>query len=147
LKKEIYIHVGPPKTCTSAIQKWLNENQNFLLLSKILYPAHSVEVNGVSSGTVRAIYNVDENKRLNLSVERLQTLLAKFEQGDNRILLMSSEFFFTRMKELKNHIPSVKFIAYLRNPIEIKESNYNQSVKRHFQTEIMNINPTQRCLT
>jgi hypothetical protein len=144
LKKEIYIHVGPPKTGTSAIQKWLNENQDFLLSSKILYPTHSLDLNGVSSGNVRAIYNIDENKQLNLNVKRLQTLLAKFKQGDNRILLLSSEFFFIRMKELKNHIPSAKFIAYLRHPIETKESNYNQSVKRHFQTEIININLTQK---
>ena len=54
-------------------------------------------------------------------------------------MLLSSEFFFREMDEFKLHIPNAKFIAYIRNPLETKESSYNQSVKRHFQVKKINV--------
>jgi hypothetical protein len=42
------------------------------------------------------------------------------------------------MDELKSHLPKAKFIAYMRNPMEIRESSYNQSVKRHYHADKIN---------
>lgn len=127
--------MGPPKTGTSAVQKWLSSNQCFLRHHGIFYPPHSVDANGVSSGNVKSIYDMDEKKQLSLNKDRLSDLLDAFNTSEHSILLLSSEFFFRKMNELKTHIPNAKFIAYVRNPMEIKESSYNQSVKRHFQLE------------
>jgi hypothetical protein len=138
LNKEIYIHVGPPKTGTSAVQNWLSSNPSFLKEHGIYYPSHSVDINGVSSGNVRSIYDVDEAKKFTLSKDRLSKMLDVFSVSEYTLLLLSSEFFFRRMDELKVHIPKAKFIVYVRNPMEVKESNYNQSVKRHFQLEKIN---------
>ena len=71
LIKNVYIHVGPPKTGTSAVQKWLNSNQRFLKENGIYYPSHNVDSNGVSSGNVRSIYDVDESKQLTLNTDNL----------------------------------------------------------------------------
>lgn len=142
--KEVYIHVGPPKTGTSAVQKWLSSNCHVLKNNSIYYPAHSVDSNGVSSGNVRAIYDVNSNKQLSLNLDRLAALMENFKQSDYSILLLSSEFFFKKMSELKVYIPEAKFIAYVRNPMEIKESSYNQSVKRHFQIEKINAGRSKR---
>jgi len=133
LNKQIYIHVGPPKTGTSAVQKWLSSNQSFLRNHGVFYPSHSVDANGVSSGNVISIYDIDEKKQICLNKVRLTNLINAFNASEYSILLMSSEFFFRQMDELKLHIPNAKFIAYVRNPMEIKESGYNQSVKRHFK--------------
>ena len=71
LNKEIYIHVGPPKTGTSAVQKWLSSNQSFLKKQGVFYPSHSVDANGVSSGNVKSVYDIDENKQLCLNKSSL----------------------------------------------------------------------------
>ena len=139
LNKEIYIHVGPPKTGTSAVQKWLSSNQSFLKKQGVFYPSHSVDANGVSSGNVKSVYDIDENKQLCLNKVRLTNLIDTFHKSEYSILLLSSEFFFREMDEFKLHIPNAKFIAYIRNPLETKESSYNQSVKRHFQVKKINV--------
>lgn len=144
MRKDIYIHVGPPKTGTSAVQKWLSDNQSFLERNGVLYPSHTVDQNGVSSGNVRTIYDVSEDKQFTLNVERISSLLDKFYKGNYTTLLLSSEFFFIRMLELKKHIPNAFFIAYVRNPLEVKESGYNQSVKRHFQVDRINPSRSKR---
>lgn len=130
--------MGPPKTGTSAVQKWLSSNQSFLLSHRVFYPPHSVDANGVSSGNVKIIYDMDENNQLSLNKDRLTNLISNFNASEHSILLLSSEFFFREMDEFKRHIPDAKFIAYVRNPLEVRESSYNQSVKRHFQLETMN---------
>ena len=33
--------------------------------------------------------------------------------------------------EISRVIPNAEFVAYIRNPVELLESNYNQSIKRH----------------
>ncbi|MGS2719922.1 sulfotransferase [Paraglaciecola aestuariivivens] len=142
MNKKIYIHVGPPKTGTSAVQKWLNSNPLILKKHGVFYPAHKVDANGVSSGNVDSLYDLDDNKQLKLNTERLAALIEQFMASDYAILLLSSEFFFRQMDELQAAIPQAKFIAYVRNPIETKESSYNQSVKRHYQ--IKPLNPVQR---
>lgn len=144
MTKIVYIHVGPPKTGTSAVQKWLNANTSLLAQHSVLYPPHAVDKNGVSSGNVRNIYDIDDGKTLHLNQQRLDELLYKFESSDHNILLLSSEFFFVRMEELKAHIPQAIFIAYVRNPLEVKESIYNQSVKRHFQINKINVKRRKR---
>tara|TARA_R110001592_G_scaffold287421_2_gene556201 strand:- start:117 stop:1214 length:1098 start_codon:yes stop_codon:yes gene_type:complete len=144
LNKSIFVHVGPPKTGTSAVQKWLSDNQSFLEHNGVFYPPHSVDVNGVSSGNVRNLYDVNDEKQLDLNIKRLDNLLMDFEASDCSVMLLSSEFFFRRMDELKAHFPSAKFIAYVRNPMEIKESSYNQSVKRHFQLAKINSGRSKR---
>jgi hypothetical protein len=116
----------------------LSSNPSFLKEHGIYYPSHSVDINGVSSGNVRSIYDVDKAKKFTLNKDRLSEMLYAFSVSDYSVLLLSSEFFFRRMDELKAYIPHAKFIAYVRNPMEIKESNYNQSVKRHFKLEKLN---------
>ncbi|WP_158967030.1 hypothetical protein [Paraglaciecola sp. L3A3] len=144
MEKNIFIHVGPPKTGTSAVQKWFSENVRELQNLGVFYPSHEVDQNGVSSGNVRTIYDINSEKKIELNLEKLNSLIEKFENSQYHTLLLSSEFFFRGMLELKKYIPKAKFIAYIRNPMEIKESSYNQSVKRHFQQRVLNAGRSQR---
>jgi hypothetical protein len=136
MQKKVFIHVGPPKTGTSAIQNWFSENTEILLTKGVYYPKHALDPNGVSSGNLSTVCNIVQHAELGkpatikISEEKISALLAEFNKSGCHCLFLSSEFFIQHMLALKKSIPNVRFIAYLRNPIEIMESNYNQGVKR-----------------
>ncbi|MFT5814642.1 MAG: tetratricopeptide (TPR) repeat protein [Psychroserpens sp.] len=145
MKKTVFIHVGPPKTGTSAIQNWFSKNAVMLLTKGLYYPVHALDPNGVSSGNLNSICDivhpeeVCKSAKISVSKDKVMSLLEDFNESDCHCLLLSSEFFIQHMAALKNMIPSVCFIAYLRNPIEILESNYNQGVKRAGFTHPINL--------
>jgi hypothetical protein len=136
MQKKVFIHVGPPKTGTSAIQNWFSENTKTLLSKGIYYPKHALDPNGVSSGNLSTVCDIIQYAEpgkaatIQLSEIKISGLLEEFDKSDCHCLFLSSEYFIQHMVVLKKLIPNVCFIAYLRNPIEIIESNYNQGVKR-----------------
>lgn len=126
----LIIHIGPPKTGTSAIQKWLKDNIEFLRTHGIYYPQHTEDSNGISSGNFLSVFDpLKGDYKLNL--QRIEALKNKTAENNCHTLLLSSEFFFHRLLPLVNKLPNVSCIAYVRNPAELHESHYNQSVKRH----------------
>ncbi|WP_282167770.1 hypothetical protein [Shewanella japonica] len=135
MTKRIVIHAGPGKTGTSAIQHWLNSNRETLSSEGIYYPEHQLDANNVSSGNLYSIYDRLTSGMLALNTQKLLNLKRDFENRTESILLLSSEFFFLRVVELLEVFPEAEFIFYLRNPIELFESNYNQGVKRQQNTE------------
>lgn len=132
---DVVIHIGAPKTGSSAIQKFCLENRKKLLKEGFYYPKHAVDVNGISGG--HAIVsapllqgNMEEAKK---NFEKL----LKEAKSRNAILLLSSEGvyrFSAQFSELTEGL-SVKVIGFFRDPLESIFSNYNQSVKRHFSKE------------
>lgn len=130
MKKQVVIHTGPGKTGTSAIQYWLNSNRAFLKNNGVLYPKHAQDINNISSGNLLTIFDRDMDGNLDLNKSKLDTLMQKFIKSDCQILLLSSEFFFSVLPSLYKALPEAKFLAYLRNPLDVFESNYNQGVKR-----------------
>lgn len=132
--KHVVIHVGPPKTGTSAIQYWCNQHRAELSKHGVMYPGHVTDTNNISSGNLKAIFSRNATGEWRPDEEKIDILLARFKQSNAHTLLLSSEFFFPEIIALNQLIPDVEFIVYLRNPIEVLESNYNQEVKRHRQT-------------
>lgn len=124
------IHIGPPKTGTSAIQKWLKDNSQFLLLEGVFYPEHKQDSNGISSGNFLSIFDASKNDYI-LNKQRLINVTLEAKAAGCHTLLLSSEFFFSRLSPLVDALPNAHFVAYVRNPAQLHESNYNQSVKRH----------------
>ncbi|WP_417602102.1 hypothetical protein [Owenweeksia hongkongensis] len=133
MAKQIYIHVGPAKTGSSAIQKFMLQNPALLRELGIMYPPHTLMESGVSVGNYNAIYY--ENEKRNPSTNKIAKLINLFEKSDARVLLLSSENFFGPINELAEVIPQAKFIFYLRNPLTLAESLYNQNVKNFGETE------------
>ncbi|MFV8422955.1 hypothetical protein [Vibrio parahaemolyticus] len=131
--KNIYFHIGPGKTGTSAIQAWLQNNQTWLESAGIMYPPHPLDENEVSSGNLLEIIERDAEGEGHLCLDKCQKLIDKFNNSDAHTLLLSSEWFFIRVESILecDLFKDAKIIAYLRDPIELIESNYNQSVKRH----------------
>jgi hypothetical protein len=131
----VYIHIGPPKTATSAIQNWLQNNRNLLLSHGIFYPEHSVDENGVSSGNVLEVFDRIEDKKLITSEVKIKKLLRDCENNKCNTLLLSSEFFFLEVSNILKVFPQAQMIVYLRFPLDVIESTYNQAVKRHNGTK------------
>lgn len=135
----VFIHIGPPKTATSAIQNWMQENSTILLERGIYYPPHAVDENGVSSGNVLNLYDRDQDKRLTLSEKKFNALISEAQNLCCSKLVLSSEFFFLEVDNLIEIFPNAKIITYIRFPLDVVESSYNQGVKRHQQTKPLGI--------
>ena len=136
----VIVHIGPPKTGTSAIQNWLQSNKEHLLKrSGFFYPEHGVDGNGVSSGNVEAVFTRDENGELHFSSDSFRNCLINAKKEGAHTLLLSSEFFFKRLAPIFDYCKEAIALAYVRDPLETMESGYNQGVKRHFQTQKFNI--------
>lgn len=130
---QFLVHVGPPKTGTSAIQNWLVNNREWLVKKGYFYPEHEIDSNGVSSGNLLALYDRDREGNLTFNTVKLESIVAESKRFKCKNVLLSSEFFFAKIDELFDKLSDVLFLAYVRNPLELKESGYNQSIKRHGQ--------------
>ena len=139
----VYIHIGPPKSGTSAIQKWLNENREYLLTQHVYYPEHELDENGVSSGNLLALFDT-KDADVEFDEDKLEKLMNAFADSKAKTLLLSSEFFFKKIELLAEKLPNAVFIGYLRFPLEVAESSYNQGVKRHGQTNAFGLPATPR---
>ena len=130
------IHIGPPKTGTSAIQKWLKDHADCLMSNGVYYPEHQQDSNGISSGNFLSVFSAHNGDYV-YSPQKLQDTIAKAQTANCHTLLLSSEFFFSRLPTLLKAIPDAQCIAYVRNPAQLHESHYNQSVKRHGNTAVI----------
>ena len=137
--KRIILHIGPPKTGSSAIQKFLLDNGTFLQQKGIYYPPHSIDKNGISSGNQDAILAHNDKGELVINRDKITALLNTFRMSNANILLLSSEAFFKRANTLIRLLPNCEAIAFVRTPLDFVESIYNQSVKRHFVTDKMRL--------
>jgi len=137
--KKILVHVGPPKSGTSAIQKWLSHHRRLLADQGFYYPEHGVDENGISSGNVLNIFAAQSDNSLHLDEQKIESLLNEFEQSSCHTLVLSSEFFFKQMAVLNDTFPNATFLAYLRFPLDVAESSYNQGIKRHGETRALGL--------
>jgi hypothetical protein len=135
----IVIHIGPPKSGTSAIQKWLTENRERLIVQGVYYPEHGVDKNGVSSGNLFALFELLANGNLQFSDEKFALLEKSANLKKCHTLILSSEFFFQHIVVLAKELPEATFLAYIRFPLEVVESSYNQGIKRHNKTQAFSV--------
>lgn len=127
--KSIVIHAGPGKTGSSALQKCLHSNREALAAQGVLYPEHQLDANGISSGHIFSVGHF-ENKAFVVEPEKVERLVAQFEQSPHHTLILSSEFFSRAIPTLQRLLPQASFILYLRSPLHSFNSGYIQTVKR-----------------
>ncbi|MBJ2130916.1 hypothetical protein JC525_18470 [Alteromonas sp. IB21] len=132
--KQIYVHVGPPKTGTSALQSWLNRSTQSLEKLGIFYPPHKIDKNGVSSGNFENFVTFAEDGKGFFDDDKATAIINKFNESNFRTLLISSEHFFYYLLWFFSRLPSSKYIFYIRHPISSLESGFHQEVKRHGRT-------------
>lgn len=133
--KQIFIHLGPPKTGTSAIQSWLYANRKQLAEKGVYYPEHTTDANGVSSGNFERIISSHKlSSKHYFDFQKGERLINEFNKSDKKVLLLSSEHFYYYLIWFFSVFPQAKYIFYIRHPLAIAESGFHQEVKRHNRT-------------
>ncbi|WP_338455028.1 hypothetical protein [uncultured Alteromonas sp.] len=138
---DVVIHIGAPKTGSSALQKFFIENQSILNKLGFLYPEHSLDENGISGGHSNLALKLID-KRDAEAKKQFDILINKAKKA-NKVLFLSSEAFYIRPQAVADLVVGhrCKIIAFFRDPIEAINSNYNQGIKRNFSTA----SPEQFC--
>lgn len=133
--KQVYIHLGPPKTGTSAIQSWLKSSKQALAALGIHYPSHKEDKNGVSSGNFEHLVSFNKDNQGYFDDLKASDLGKYFNNHQCNTLLLSSEHFFYYLLWLFTRFPSATYLFYIRHPVAALESSFHQEVKRHRRIE------------
>lgn len=131
---DLFIHIGPPKSGTSAIQYFLHTNREILERCGFHYPEHGIDRNNISGGHSELGLLLTENK-----LEQATGLFKKYLNAAKKKkvdLLLSAESFYINPEKFKQILSdfsgSITIIAFFRDPLETIYSSYSQLIKRHF---------------
>jgi len=134
-KRNLYIHIGLPKTGTSAIQKSLSENRDALISKfSLLYPKLGEWVDGSHHGLAFAMGMNPYQKILSeqSQVKMLEKLQEEIDESGCNNILLSSECFHLYNNERFIEFSkayNVYIICYLRKTDTYMESLYTQNVQ------------------
>lgn len=131
---DVVLHIGAPKTGSSAIQRFLNNHRDVLKGKGYHYPEHPVNQIGISAGH-SSLTKACQQRRLDDAKAIFNKWLAEAQRG-GLTLLLSSEPFINLAQPLKAIIGnrSLLVIAYQRDIVEFLASEHNQLVKNAFET-------------
>lgn len=120
LKKEIILHVGTPKTASTAIQQCLTQNREILRELGYLYKCqvgvnHTVEMNGVSLAD-----SILHQIALAEDVGLKKIIVS------NELLAFRDQSCLNKLKKSINGIAKIKTIVYLRRQDEYMEAGWKQ---------------------
>ncbi|MFD2632092.1 hypothetical protein [Idiomarina piscisalsi] len=131
---KVVLHIGAPKTGTSAIQFFLNENRKRLQKHGFYYPEHNFDSNNVSGGHAEFGSMLQEGQ-LEEAAQKLEQWLQEAQARGCQLLLSSEamyRYFDSVTSLFEGH--ELQVLAYYRHPLESLVSNHNQSIKRHYST-------------
>ncbi|RLA42350.1 MAG: hypothetical protein DRR42_23560, partial [Gammaproteobacteria bacterium] len=135
-KKQLILHIGYPKTGTTAIQNFLLHNSGELLNSGYYYPKTGIATNAHHQFP----WSMTNDPRLKNKIDPkvlIRSLKNELKQVNCSTVLMSSEGFIFAInpKYLRDYLSDlfdpITIIIYLREPLSWIESDYNQAVKGH----------------
>jgi hypothetical protein len=146
-KRYAYIHIGTPKTGTTALQKTLVSNLSVLKKAGYLYPKTGLWARGHSDAHHNLAYQLFNFPFFDPKHGTLEQLVSEIKMWDGHVII-SSEILVglynnpTKLSLLKGvfdicGLDSI-VIIYFRDLIEYAEKMYAEFVKNHFLT--ININ-------
>lgn len=147
--KTLYIHIGTPKTATTSLQHFCDENESILEEQSYCYPIFPHKFKGVSitrnGSFLGYVSSNKKGKRNQLEEEKLfrqgmDMVLDNFKKFDNVILSEEATWSaaFRRGKpyiwerlhqEAQEHGYEIKIIVYLRRQDSLADSWWKQKVK------------------
>ncbi|WP_221795292.1 tetratricopeptide repeat protein [Oceanobacter mangrovi] len=130
--KRLILHIGSPKTGSSAIQNYFTNNSESFQRYGIYYPPHGLDVNGISGGHGRIGVEID-NENFSKARAIVDGFMSEADKK-NCTLILSGEIFFTQPEGIFKVLEglNVQIISFFRHPLEAFKSYYNQGVKRHY---------------
>lgn len=129
---EVVVHIGMPKTGSSAIQRFCLNNRKALSRAGFYYPKHAMDANGISGGHSLLASRL-RSKEHQKAARTFKWMLLKARLL-GKTLLLSSEGYARAASSFAPLLEGrdVKVVGWLRHPVEYFVSSYNQSVKRGF---------------
>ena len=141
------LHIGTPKTGSTAIQQFLKANYDALSERDIL--AHAKLANELAKALIPwhvrtrhlkklGVQNPQKHARLKKKVNRALHKLASSEQNAQKVVILSSERFYSPLNQIDlNHLKeildyyfeSVDLVCFFRDPLDFVASGYNESIK------------------
>lgn len=131
MKRKLYIHVGPSKTGTSAIQKFFRDEE----VNSILYPKTGQWPDGSHHKICFSFHEKKQYGPINIPAwEKVLSNLREELSSSSQNVLISTEaatlpFVRLLMSELADYNFDIILIMVARNALERAASAYNQSVK------------------
>ena len=128
---ELILHVGAPKTGTSAVQRHFHAQADVLRRHGIHYPHHHLDANGVSGGHGDLLAQALAAGPI-AGRQAIAQNLAAARRAECRLLL-SAESAFLHPQAIVATLPTSRFhvICLARHPLDAVVSHHNQGVKRH----------------
>ena len=150
--KTLYIHIGCPKTATTSIQYFCNENKEILSKNGVYFPIFEQkykDVNPYRNGHFLIAHQYDSNGKINTLDEHrifrfnMDHIIYMFSKYNNILLsdesIWHSAHFFkkdlweTLRKESLKSAFKIKIIVYLRRQDTALNSMWNQKIKKSKQ--------------
>ncbi|MCB2184117.1 MAG: sulfotransferase domain-containing protein [Desulfobulbaceae bacterium] len=137
MKKKLFLHIGLPKTGTTAIQENFFLNRKVLERNNIFYPSFPWrhDKQWTKNVDVFAHHPIALNLYKPIIQEIGEELFNQVNQSKcNRVIVSSEAFaFHTKPKDIKNFFDyifeEISIIIYLRDPIDLLFSDYIQGIK------------------
>lgn len=157
MKKTLYIHIGRPKTGSSAIQHFLADNRKVLARHGCLYPQTGQHHKASHKFALVFLPSLPDAKLVKgQSPKELYGALADevSRSGLKKAVISSEMFYLTEpddiMRSLRDQF-HVKIICYVRRQDEVLLSSYVQEIKGNEMSVLVNFdeylrNPTRMAL-
>jgi SAM-dependent methyltransferase len=137
MRRQIYLHIGFPKTGTTSIQTWLTEHAPALAAHGVLYPAHGRDGQEYQYGHHRLARSLVERPLSELTVTwpDMARLRDEMETSPAQTIVISSEDFSMRLQQpevdlLAQHLADfdVRIVCYVRRQDEFIISLWSTAV-------------------
>ena len=140
-QNKCYLHIGSPKTGSSALQHFFAENRDLLLKHNYNYPYPGPLKGDMAGGdgNAKSILKAIRSDDYQLARELNETLLQAIET--NNVIISAEDLFnrayvdgFKVMKVIFDRMP-LKILLYVRLQSEIFQSAIKQRIRNHYKKD------------
>ena len=147
--KTLYIHIGCPKTATTSIQYFCNENKENLAKHGVYFPVFEQtypDINPFRNAHFLIAPQYDKNGKINILEEKrlfrfnMDHIIHMFSKYDNVLLsdegiwyaahFKKRDLWETLRKESLRNAFKIKIIVYLRRQDALLNAMWNQKIKK-----------------